>query len=65
MLIKRKKVNETKGSLEKSTGLFECIFLFLIRTAKETELAASPERLGIGVQNLGALNNHSVCANPR
>ena len=47
MLIKRKKVNETKDSLENPTGLFESIFLFLVTTAKETELTISPERLGI------------------
>lgn len=46
MFIKRKKVNETKDSLEKPTGLFESIFLFPVMTAKETELTIYPERLG-------------------
>ena len=46
MLIKRKKVNETKDSLEKPTKLFESIFLFPIMTAKERELTIYPERLG-------------------
>lgn len=53
MLNKRKKVNQTKDSLEKPTGLFESIFLFPVMTAKETELTISPERRD-------ALNKYTV-----
>lgn len=51
MLIKRKKANESKNLLDKSTGLFESIFLIPITTAKETELIMFPERLGMEFQN--------------
>ena len=54
MLIRRKKANKSNDSLGKNHWLLASILVFLITTAKETELTTSPERVGIGFQNLDA-----------